>query len=111
MTDVVLVLSTVPDDEHAESLARTLVEERLAACVNLHAPMVSIYHWTGQVERAAERQLVIKTTRARLPELEARLAELHPYELPEFIVLPLHGGSEAYLAWVGLSVSPSQRPA
>ncbi len=104
MTDVVLVLSTVPDDENAEPLARALVDEQLAACVNLHAPMVSIYRWTGQVERAAERQLVIKTTRARLPELQARLAELHSYELPEFIVLSLDGGSEAYLAWVGLSV-------
>jgi periplasmic divalent cation tolerance protein len=105
MTDVVLVLSTVPDDEKAELLARTLVDERLAACVNLHASMVSIYRWTGQVERAAERQLVIKTTRARVQELQARLAELHSYELPEFIVLSLDGGSEAYLAWVGSSVS------
>jgi len=105
MTDVVLVLSTVPDDEKAELLARTLVDERLAACVNLHASMVSIYRWTGQVERAAERQLVIKTTRARVQELQARLAELHSYELPEFIVLSLDGGSEAYLAWVVSSVS------
>jgi periplasmic divalent cation tolerance protein len=63
MTDVVLVLSTVPDDESAERLARTLVDERLAACVNLHPPLVSIYRWKGQVENSAERQLVIKTTR------------------------------------------------
>ena len=106
MIDVVLVLSTVPDDERAEGLARTLVDERLAACVNLHAPMVSHYRWAGEVERAAERQLVIKTTRGRLPALQARLAELHSYELPEFIVLPLDSGSEAYLAWVALSVRP-----
>ena len=100
MTDVVIVLSTVPDDERAETLARTLVDEKLAACVNLHAPMVSIYRWKGQVERAAERQLVIKTTRDRVPALEARLKQLHAYELPEFLVLPVEGGSDEYLSWV-----------
>jgi len=100
MTDVVLILSTVPDDEGAEALARTLVDEQLAACVNLHATMVSIYRWKGQVERAAERQLVIKTTRDRVAALEARLKTLHSYELPEFIVIPVEGGSEEYLSWV-----------
>ena len=99
MTDVVLVLSTVPD-EGAESLARTLVDEKLAACVNLHPPMVSIYRWKGQVESAAEQQLLIKTTRDRLPALEARLKALHSYELPEFIVVPVDGGSQEYLSWV-----------
>ena len=68
------------------SCATTLVDERLAACVNVHGPMTSIYRWKGAVEHEAERQLVIKTTRARLPALEARLRELHPYELPEFVV-------------------------
>ncbi len=101
MTDVVLVLSTVPDDDRAERLARTLVEENLAACVNLHPPMVSIYRWKGQVESSAERQLVIKTTRERLSTLEARIKALHSYELPEFIVVPVEGGSEEYLRWVG----------
>jgi len=100
MTDVVLVLSTVPDDQRAEALARTLIDEKLAACVNLHQPMVSIYRWKGQVESAAERQLLIKTTRARLPALEARLKALHSYELPEFIVVPVDGGSQEYLSWV-----------
>ena len=100
MTDVVLVFSTVPDDERAETLARMLIDEKLAACVNLHSPMVSIYRWKGQVESAAERQLVIKTTRERVPALEARLKALHSYELPEFIVVPVEGGSEAYLSWV-----------
>jgi periplasmic divalent cation tolerance protein len=104
MTDVVLILSTVPDDERAELLARTLVDEQLAACVNLHQPMVSVYRWNGQVERAAERQLVIKTTRDRVHALQARFSELHSYELPEFIVLSPEGGSEAYLAWVGDNV-------
>ncbi len=99
MTDLVLILTTMPDDERAEELARTLVGERLAACVNVHGPMVSTYRWKGQVERDAERQVVIKTTRARLPDLEARLRALHPYELPEFLILDAEG-SQAYARWV-----------
>jgi periplasmic divalent cation tolerance protein len=104
MTEVVLVLSTAPDDGSAETLARTLVDERLAACVNVHAPMVSIYRWKGAVERDRERQLVIKTTRGTLPALEKRLRELHPYELPEFIVVAASGGSQNYLDWVAQEV-------
>jgi periplasmic divalent cation tolerance protein len=101
MNDVVLVLSTAPaGDDTAERIARTLVDERLAACVNVHAPIVSIYRWKGTVERDTERQLVIKTTRERVPALENRLRELHPYELPEFIVISTSGGSDKYLAWV-----------
>ena len=100
MSEVVLVLSTVVDDGRAEVLARTLVDERLAACVNLHAPMLSFYRWKGQVERDTERQLVIKTTRGRLPALETRLRELHSYELPELIVISVDEGSAAYLGWV-----------
>ena len=100
MTDVVLILSTIPDDERAEVFARTLVDEQLAACVNVHQPMVSVYRWKGQVERAAERQLVIKTTRECVSALEARLKALHSYELPEFIVVAVEGGSEEYLSWV-----------
>ena len=100
MVQVVLVLTTVPDDESAETIARTLVEERLAACVNLLPPMTSIYRWKGAVERDTERQMVMKTTGALVPALERRLKELHSYELPEFIVLDVAGGSDAYLAWV-----------
>ena len=103
MNDVVLVLSTAPaapGDDTAEQIARTLIDERLAACVNVHAPMVSIYRWKGAVEKDNERQLVIKTTRAALPALEKRLRELHPYELPELIVVSASGGSEQYLEWV-----------
>lgn len=100
MTEIVLVLTTVADNDEAEALARQLVDERLAACVNLHSPMLSFYRWKGQVERDAERQIVIKTTRDRVPALEKRLRELHAYELPEFLVLPIDGGSAAYLGWV-----------
>ncbi len=97
---VVLVLTTVPDDASAEVIARTLVEERLAACVNLLPPMVSIYRWQGAVEREQERQLVIKTTVDRIAGLQKRLKELHPYQLPEFIVVAVDGGSDQYLKWV-----------
>lgn len=97
---VVLVLTTVPDDASAETIARTLVEEKLAACVNLLSPMVSIYRWKDAIERETERQVVIKTTRANVAELETRLKELHSYELPEFIVLDVAGGSDAYMQWV-----------
>ena len=100
MTDIVIVLSTAPDDDRAEQWARQLVDERLAACVNVHAPMVSVYRWQGRVERDSERQIVIKTTRDRLAALEARINELHSYELPEFVVVPVDQGSAAYLAWV-----------
>jgi periplasmic divalent cation tolerance protein len=105
MSNVILVFSTAPaGSETAEQIARTLVDERLAACVNVQAPMVSIYRWKGAVERDSERQLVIKTTHAALPALEKRLRELHPYELPEFIVVEASGGSEKYLEWVAQEV-------
>ena len=99
-TDLVIVLTTAPDDSRADSWARTLVEERLAACINVHGPMASFYRWNGIVERDGERQLVIKTTQDRLAALEARLEQLHAYELPEFVVLAVAGGSQAYLGWV-----------
>jgi periplasmic divalent cation tolerance protein len=101
MTDVVVVLTTVADTGNAETLARQLVDERLAACANLYPPMLSFYRWQGRVERDVERQLVIKTSRSRLPALEARLKELHSYDLPEFVVLAVDQGSSSYLTWVG----------
>jgi len=104
MSNVVVVLSTVPDDQSAETIARALVDEKLAACVNVLPPMLSIYRWKGAVERETERQIVMKTTSERVAALEKRLAELHSYELPEFIVLHAGGGSEAYLEWVGKSL-------
>lgn len=102
-TDIVLLLTTVPDDERADVLARTLVEERLAACVNLHPPMRSTYRWKGAVECETERQVVIKTTRDRVPAIEARLKMLHGYELPELLLIPVEGGGAAYLEWVRAS--------
>src|SRR5215831_9202005 len=107
MNDVVLVLSTAPaapGDDTAEQIARTVIDERLAACVNIHAPMASIYRWKGAIERDSERQLVIKTTSDLVPALEKRLRELHPYELPEFIVMAASGGSAVYLEWVAQQI-------
>lgn len=100
MDDFVLILTTVPDGPEAETLARTLVDEGLAACVNVHGPMVSLYRWKGSVQRDAERQLVIKTMRARVPAVEARVRTLHSYEVPEFLVVPVESGGDAYLAWI-----------
>src|SRR6187455_3008298 len=99
MADLILILTTMPDDDRAQEMAHALVAEGLAACVNVHGPMTSIYRWKGAVEREAERQIVIKTTRARLPALEARLKTLHPYELPELVVLGAEA-SAAYGRWV-----------
>ncbi len=100
MTEVVLILTTAPAGPQAEQLARAVVDERLAACVNIGPPMTSIYRWQGSVEREQECQLVMKTTRACVAALERRLKELHPYELPEFLVLTTGGGSADYLRWV-----------
>lgn len=100
----VIVLTTLAADVDACALARTLVAERLAACVNVLPAMMSVYRWQGRVEEAREQQLVIKTAADRVPALAARLGELHPYELPEFLVLSVAEGSDAYLRWIQESV-------
>jgi periplasmic divalent cation tolerance protein len=100
-----IVLTTVSLDTDPAMLGRQLVEERLAACVNVLPEMDSFFRWRGAVERDQERQVLIKTTAARLPDLERRLHELHPYELPEFLVIPILQGSEAYLRWVSEATS------
>lgn len=99
-TDFVLVLTTVPVSLDVDELARPLLEGRLAACVNVLPPMRSIYRWRGAIESADERQVLIKTVRGRLTELQASLAARHPYEVPEFVVLPVADGSAAYLQWL-----------
>ena len=99
-----LVLTTLRASADAASFARTLVDERLAACVNVLPPMMSVYRWKGAIEADSEYQLVIKTTLERLPALESRLKVLHPYELPELLVIEVSGGSAAYLGWLTGSV-------
>lgn len=98
--EIVLALTTVPNAKLGGEIARTLVEEHLAACVNVLAPMTSTYRWQGAVQGDTEHQLVVKTTRARLAAVRARIAELHPYELPEFLVVAVSDGSDKYLDWV-----------
>ncbi len=99
-TDLRLVLTTLAAGPASASIARTLVEERLAACVHVLPPMTSVYRWRDRIEHDGEQQLVVKTTADRLDALCARVLELHPYDLPELIVLPVAAGSLAYLDWV-----------
>ena len=98
--NAVIVLTTVGTAFDVAHLARTLVDEQLAACVNVLPPMQSIYRWQGQVHVDDERQLVIKTSSDRLEALQLRLTALHPYELPEFLVVDVARGSQAYLDWL-----------
>lgn len=105
---IAIVLTTIGAGADTAALARTLVEERLAACVNVLPVMTSFYRWKGAVEEDTERQLIIKTLATRVPALEARLRELHPYELPEFVVLTA-AASAAYASWVEESVSADGR--
>jgi periplasmic divalent cation tolerance protein len=101
VTDVFVVLVTMPTAERAAELARTLVDERLAACGNVVPGLRSIYRWEGKVVDEPEVLLVLKTTRARFDGLRDRVLALHPYEVPEVLALPVEAGSAAYLAWVG----------
>ena len=98
--DCVVVWTTIGRTSDGRDMASILVNERLAACVNVLPEMESTYRWKGQVETDLERQLIIKTTVARVAALRARLHELHDYEVPEFIVIPIAGGSERYLNWI-----------
>lgn len=96
-----VVLVTCPDAQVAEAIAGRLVTEGLAACVNQIPGITSTYQWEGRLHRDSEILLMAKTTAERLRALEARVTALHPYELPEIIAIPVCGGSERYLAWLG----------
>ncbi|MCA0184766.1 MAG: divalent-cation tolerance protein CutA [Proteobacteria bacterium] len=98
--DILLVLTNLPDADSAGRVARLLIERRLAACVNVLAPCTSVYRWQGALETASELPLLIKTTRAAYPALQATLREAHPYELPEIVAIPVQEGLPDYLAWV-----------
>jgi periplasmic divalent cation tolerance protein len=100
MTDVLVVLVTVPSRDKGEEIAGHLVEEHVAACVNILGPVSSVYRWQGEVCADDEHLLVIKTTRERYPSLEERVRALHSYDVPEVLALPVEAGSAAYLDWV-----------
>lgn len=106
MSEALLVLTNCPDDAVADRIARTLVEQGLAACVNRLAPVASIYRWRGAVERATETPLLIKTTRERYPAVEQAVRALHPYEVPEIVALDIVAGFAPYLRWITAETQP-----
>ncbi|HIG87779.1 MAG TPA: divalent-cation tolerance protein CutA [Planctomycetes bacterium] len=107
---LLLVFSTAPDEEVARSLAQALVEEGLAACVTALPGASSTYSWQGRMETSSEVQLLIKTSKSRLAELEQRLCALHPFEVPELLAVEVVGGLPAYLDWVRASVEGNPSP-
>jgi periplasmic divalent cation tolerance protein len=104
---VIAVLTNLPDSESAFNLARELVRRRLAACVNVLPVATSFYRWQGREEQATEVPVLVKSTRERFAELEHALRELHPYEVPEIIALPVVAGLESYLGWVEAECKPA----
>lgn len=100
MSEVLLVFTNLPDRAAAERVAETLVAKGVAACVNVLAECASVYRWQGKLERASEVPLLIKTTHAAYPQLESALRQLHSYEVPEIIALPVSAGLPEYLNWV-----------
>jgi periplasmic divalent cation tolerance protein len=101
-----LVLTNLPDRAAAERLAELLIEQQLAACVNILAPCRSVYRWKGAVQHDEEHPLLVKTTVERYPALERALRAGHPYELPEIIAVPIEHGLPAYLDWVTAQTKP-----
>lgn len=103
-----LIMTTCPNLELAESLASALIGERLAACVNILPAGRSIYEWQGKIEKEDEHVLLIKSRVDRLPELEIKLMELHPYELPELIAVPITEGLAPYLSWIDTQLDKNE---
>jgi len=103
---VVLVMTTVPGDEEGRRIARLLVESRLAACVQILPPMISIYRWEARLEEAAEQLLLIKTLHRLYPEVERTIREVHPYQTPEIVALPIEAVASGYLDWLTTAVIP-----
>jgi periplasmic divalent cation tolerance protein len=100
VSDCCQVTTTLPDHPAAERVAIRLVEERLAACAQIVGPIRSTYWWAGKIEQADEWYCHLKTTMARLPGLQARIRELHPYEVPEIVAIPILQGNPDYLKWI-----------
>lgn len=98
--DALLVLSNVPDRAAAEAIARNLLQQRLAACVNILPAVRSIYRWQGAIEEAEELTMLIKSTQKHYAEMESAIRALHPYDVPEIIAIPISTGLPAYLNWI-----------
>ncbi len=104
MTDKLLVLTTAGSEEEAKKIAHALVENRLAACINIVPRIHSVYRWQGKVESADECLLIIKSTKGHEDQVASAIKELHSYELPECVVVEITGGSKEYLEWLSASV-------
>jgi periplasmic divalent cation tolerance protein len=106
LTDALFVLTTVADRAAGTALARVLLERRLAACVTVGAPVDSLYHWRGRIETATELPLTIKTRAALYQQVEAAIRELHDYEVPEIVAVPVIHGSDSYIGWLVDETTP-----
>jgi periplasmic divalent cation tolerance protein len=100
MTNFVLLLTTWPDEEGARLVAKDWLNKKLVACVNILPKMQSLYVWNGELKSGSEHQMLLKTSLKRVKELEQRIIEMHPYECPEILQIPVTGGFEAYLNWI-----------
>ena len=107
MTDKVVVLVTAASRDECKKIARHLVENRLAACVNISQPIESVYRWEGQIAEEGEYLLIIKSIRELFPEIKAEISKIHSYHTPEIICLPVVDGSRNYLQWISDSVRPA----
>ena len=99
-TDFVVVLTTLPDGAKAKAMVRTLVHQRMAACGTVIEPVTSIFRWEGTIEESTETQVLLKTHRDRLADLQSAIQDLHPYDVPELLALPVLTGLTEYLAWI-----------
>ncbi len=104
MPDTIQILTTVPDKPTAQKIAQSLIDGRLAACVQIAGPIESVYRWEGNVEQATEWQCWIKTTSDRYAEIENAIRKMHPYQVPEILAMPVVGGEPDYLRWLEQSL-------
>jgi periplasmic divalent cation tolerance protein len=108
-SDAILIFTNLPDAHSAARLAEALVDERLAACVNILPSCASVYRWQGKIESAQETPVLIKTSRACYGKVEQAIRARHPYELPEILVVPIETGLPAYLDWVAAETRPTEK--